>query len=132
VLREDGILIATTRNEVRAQPPREDAAERSRNYVRQHWKYTESDISTAESCCGSGYACTPDSFSGFLDRLQTYSLCISGMSFQDAWNVDIERLQRCCVHVATAKDKLIPFCSYYLTDSKGRRFIDRDGAHLLK
>jgi hypothetical protein len=29
----------------------------------------------------------PDLF----DRLQSYSLCISGMAFQDAWNIDLER-----------------------------------------
>jgi uncharacterized radical SAM superfamily Fe-S cluster-containing enzyme len=57
----------------------------------------------------------------FFDRIQSHTLCISGMAFQDAWNIDLERLQRCCVHVATAQEKLIPFCSYYLTDSNGRR-----------
>jgi uncharacterized radical SAM superfamily Fe-S cluster-containing enzyme len=46
------------------------------------------------------------------------------MAFQDAWNIDLERLQRCCIHVVTAQQKLIPFCAYYLTDAGGRRFAD--------
>jgi 7,8-dihydro-6-hydroxymethylpterin dimethyltransferase len=49
------------------------------------------------------------------------------MAFQDAWNIDLERLQRCCVHVATAQGKLIPFCSYYLTDGNGRRLWGQMG-----
>jgi hypothetical protein len=59
----------------------------------------------------------PDLF----DRLQSYSLCISGMAFQDAWNIDLERLHRCCVHVASLQYGLVPFCAYYLTDSRGHR-----------
>ena len=61
-----------------------------------------------------------------FERIFSHSLCISGMAFQDAWNIDLERLQRCCIHVVTEQEKLIPFCSYYLTDSSGRRMY---GSH---
>ena len=44
------------------------------------------------------------------------------MAFQDAWNIDLERLRRCCVHVVTLDRKLVPFCAYYMTDSAGRLF----------
>jgi uncharacterized radical SAM superfamily Fe-S cluster-containing enzyme len=54
------------------------------------------------------------------------------MAFQDVWNIDLDRLQRCCVHVATAQERLIPFCSYYMTDAYGRKLIDLDTPHLLK
>lgn len=43
------------------------------------------------------------------------------MAFQDVWNIDLERLQRCCVHVVTLDKKLVPFCAYYMTGSTGRR-----------
>jgi len=54
------------------------------------------------------------------------------MAFQDAWNIDIERLQQCCVHVATAQKGLVPFCAYYMTDSSGRKLIDRIEEFLSK
>jgi 7,8-dihydro-6-hydroxymethylpterin dimethyltransferase len=52
------------------------------------------------------------------------------MAFQDAWNIDLERLQRCCVHVATPQKNLIPFCAYYMTDSKGERMMNPTGKFL--
>ncbi len=33
-------------------------------------------------------------------------------AFQDVWNFDTERIKKCCIHVATQEDKLIPFCAY--------------------
>jgi 7,8-dihydro-6-hydroxymethylpterin dimethyltransferase len=132
VLRDDGTLAPTTRNELRTQAPRPDAAEKSRDYVRLHWKYSEPGTAKADSRCDLEASCSMDSFEAFLDRIQSYSLCISGMAFQDAWNIDLDRLQRCCVHVATPQKTLVPFCSYYLTDSHGRRLIDAAAAGLLK
>jgi len=132
VLREDGRLIATSRNGVRTLPPSADAAEKSRNYVRLHWKYTEPKSLPSNSCCNSGSATQPDGFTDFIDRIQSHSLCISGMAFQDAWNLDLDRLQRCCVHVATPQKTLVPFCAHYLTDSKGRKRIDPTPFNLLK
>lgn len=38
------------------------------------------------------------------------SIAIHG--FQDAWNLDIERVKKCCIHIATSEKKLIPFCVY--------------------
>ena len=116
VLREDGRLIATTHFGRAQQASANDAAERSREYVKRHWKYYEFNPPAARETR------KPDG--GFLERLQSHSLCISGMAFQDAWNIDLERLQRCCIHVITKSGKLIPFCAYYLTDSGGGRLAD--------
>jgi hypothetical protein len=117
VLREDGTLIPTTNFALARQDVGENAAARSREYIRRHWKYNEPDAEHAneDSPLGSGY---------LLERVKNYSLCISGMAFQDAWNIDLERLKRCCIHVVTPRNKLIPFCAYYLTDSRGRRLAD--------
>lgn len=38
-------------------------------------------------------------------------MTISVHAFQDPWTVDVQRLKKCCIHVAMA-DKLIPFCAY--------------------
>lgn len=48
-------------------------------------------------------------------------LSISMMAFQDCWTLDLERLRRCCVHVASANGCLTPFCAYYLTSIDGKR-----------
>ena len=56
----------------------------------------------------------------FLAYAQSHILAISGMAFQDAWNLDLERLKSCCIHVVSPEGKLIPFCAYNLTDFQGR------------
>jgi hypothetical protein len=38
------------------------------------------------------------------------SIAIHG--FQDPWNIDFDRVKKCCIHIATADKKLIPFCVY--------------------
>jgi len=40
-------------------------------------------------------------------------------SLQDVWNVDINRVKRCCIHELTAEGKLIPFCLYNITNQEG-------------
>jgi len=110
--------MATTRFG-QTQPARgKSAAERSKEYVQRHWSYYESDDSSVRN---SRKADLVD----FVGEFQSHSLCISGMAFQDAWNIDLERLRRCCIHVITNNRKLIPFCAYYLTDSKGRRLAEQ-------
>ncbi|HHX13930.1 MAG TPA: radical SAM protein [Clostridiales bacterium] len=54
-----------------------------------------------------------DSFDGWLNKLEQRTLSLTAMGFQDSWTLDLERLKRCRVHVATSDGKLIPFCSYY-------------------
>ncbi len=49
-------------------------------------------------------------YSGLAD-FHKKSLYIGGMWFQDAWNLDLERLERCVIHYTTP-DGVIPFCSY--------------------
>ncbi len=48
------------------------------------------------------------------------SFCISGMAFQDAWNVDLERLRECFLHVLSPQQKLVPLCAYNLTGAFGQ------------
>jgi uncharacterized radical SAM superfamily Fe-S cluster-containing enzyme len=40
------------------------------------------------------------------------TLFLGAMHFQDAYNMDLQRLQRCGVHYATPDGRIIPFCSY--------------------
>jgi uncharacterized radical SAM superfamily Fe-S cluster-containing enzyme len=40
------------------------------------------------------------------------TLFLGAMHFQDVYNIDLERLQRCGVHYATPDGRIIPFCAY--------------------
>ncbi|HII05833.1 MAG TPA: radical SAM protein [Methanotrichaceae archaeon] len=40
------------------------------------------------------------------------ALFLGTMHFQDLYNVDLERVQRCGVHYATPDGRIIPFCAY--------------------
>jgi uncharacterized radical SAM superfamily Fe-S cluster-containing enzyme len=125
VLREDGTLIPSTHFNL-ARESGDHAAAKSKDYVRRHWKYYEPPrLVTLQNNSLS-------SMEIFLDRIKSYSLCISGMAFQDAWNIDLERLQRCCIHIIADEKKLVPFCAYYLTDARGRRIVDRVGGNAFK
>ena len=61
-----------------------------------------------------------DPFALFVHRVRSHSFSISGMAFQDAWSLDLERLQGCCIHVAASDGRLVPFCAYNLSASDGR------------
>lgn len=57
----------------------------------------------------------------FVTRTLTHSFCVSGMGFQDVWNIDLGRLKGCCVHMITGKGEVIPFCAFHLTSETGER-----------
>lgn len=70
-------------------------------------------------------ATAQDDFDRFLARARTHTFSISAMAFQDVWNLDLERLRGCCIHVATPDNRLIPFCAYNLTSASGRSLYPR-------
>ncbi|MDR3566435.1 MAG: radical SAM protein [Syntrophobacteraceae bacterium] len=90
-------------------------AEKARGFVAKFWSRPgpEEKITNAPSLGG---------WDDFLERARTHSLCISGMAFQDVWNLDLERLKDCCIHVVDSQGRLVPFCAYNLTNSKGESF----------
>jgi 7,8-dihydro-6-hydroxymethylpterin dimethyltransferase len=120
-----GELIPLTRHDDEAAgccaptPAREGAA-RSRAFVARHW---------AAPAPQAGPQAAPGPSFGewdvFLARAQTHTFCISGMAFQDAWTLDLERLRDCYIHTASPDDRLIPFCAYNLTDQSGRALYRR-------
>lgn len=57
----------------------------------------------------------------FAERTLTHSFCISGMGFQDVWNIDLGRLHGCCVHMITGEGEIVPFCAFHLTSASGER-----------
>jgi len=64
--------------------------------------------------------------SSFVERLRNYTLSITGMGFQDVWNIDIGRLKGCCVHVVTADDQVAPLCAFHVTSNTGERLYKNE------
>jgi len=47
-----------------------------------------------------------------LESLEGQCFSIGCHSLQDAWNININRVKRCCIHELTIEGKLVPFCLY--------------------
>lgn len=67
------------------------------------------------------------SLDAFLTQ-RRHSFSISGMAFQDAWTLDLERLRECFIHVVSPDRRIIPFCAYNLTNSCGQALYRNTGA----
>ncbi len=61
-----------------------------------------------------------DSWDLFIKNLDTRGFTITCEAFQDVWNFDVLRTQKCRLYVATPEAKLIPFCIYNMTDQNGK------------
>ncbi len=118
VLLEDGELFPLTRpSPCCTQESGEEGARKARHSVSRFWappQIEEQAVRLEPSCPSLG------GWDQVLIRARTHAFCISGMAFQDAWNLDLERLKDCCIHVVHPDGRLIPFCAYNLTDSHGR------------
>ena len=85
-----------------------DFVEKTNKYTNKRWRFQpEKD--------------TGSDLMRFAMRTLTHSFCISGMGFQDVWNIDLGRLRGCCVHMITGKGEVIPFCAFHLTGENGQR-----------
>ena len=98
-----------------APQPAAAGAAKTRQFVAQHWGAGQNVVpinSIGVSAFGD--------WEVFLARAKTHTFCISGMAFQDAWNLDLDRLRDCCIHTVSPDGRIIPFCAYNLTDQAGR------------
>lgn len=87
-----------------------------------HTNRSEGDCSESSRSDGVRSDSDPNSLDAFLDYVRTHRFTLSAMAFQDAWTLDLERLRNCCLHVLAPgrHPRLVPFCSYNLTNSAGR------------
>jgi uncharacterized radical SAM superfamily Fe-S cluster-containing enzyme len=77
----------------------------------------------ASTACAATCEPTPpprDDLERFLARARTHTFSLSAMAFQDVWNLDLQRLQGCCIHVVSPQGNLVPFCAYNLTSNLGK------------
>ena len=111
-IREDGSLKALPRRDAGGSCC--TASDDSRVSVAEQW--------SGESCCCSaeGGMTEASAFDEFLSEVRRRTFTVSGMVFQDAWNLDLERLQRCHICEADARYGMVPFCAYNLTAADGR------------
>lgn len=93
-------------------------ASKNRKFVAQQWN----GASLGDPSNRGG---EENSWDNLLHELKTHSFTISGMAFQDGWNLDFERLKDCCIHVMSPDGKLIPFCAYNLTSTEGKALYRR-------
>lgn len=84
------------------------SARDNREYVARHW------IRPPAEPAPSGAFSEDMDFDTFLYRIRHGSLTLSAMVFQDASNLNIERLHRCTLHVYNG-GQVKPFCANYLT-----------------
>lgn len=96
-------------------------ARKARSFVAKRWAAPQNEELSREGNKGGKYVAdiNVNSIDAFLDRVEKYFLCISGMAFQDVWNIDLERLRECFIHVVSPDRRIIPFCAYNLTDKQG-------------
>jgi len=88
-------------------------ADQNRSFVARKWQRPDVDDTGNRQDVSNGEAGF-QSFDDFLQRVRSHSFTITAMAFQDAGNLDLERLRRCSLHVF-ADGRFVPFCSYYLT-----------------
>ncbi len=100
--------------------PAEDGAAQSRRFVARQWSQQKK-----EPCCQGGSPLSLGYWDVILERARTHTISVSGMAFQDAWNIDLERVRDCCIHVVDANGRLVPFCAYNLTSASGRSLYPR-------
>ncbi len=120
VLMPDGQLVPLTSHTPQksccCQPTlAKEGAEKARRFVAKKWSLPTDVIelqSIGEPSLGE--------WDEFLARVKTHTFCISGMAFQDAWTLDLERLRDCCIHTISPDGRLVPFCAYNLTNQHGR------------
>lgn len=94
-----------------------EGREKSVRFTARQWSLPMVD--SACNCVGQP-APPQDDFDRFLARARTHTFTLSAMAFQDVWNLDLERLRGCCIHVVAPDGRLVPFCAYNLTSNQGR------------
>lgn len=66
-----------------------------------------------------------DAFDRFLREANEMVFTVSGMAFQDAYNLDLKRLRRCYINEADPERGMVPFCAYNLTSRDGKYLYRR-------
>lgn len=69
---------------------------------------------------GTGAMTETSSLDDFLESVHLKTFTVSGMLFQDAYTLDLERLRRCYICEVDTERGMVPFCAYNLTAVDGK------------
>jgi uncharacterized radical SAM superfamily Fe-S cluster-containing enzyme len=97
------------------------AMQKNRNFVLRRWELKDDRVVPLQTEQGAGMG----EWEALVDRIKTHGFSITGMAFQDCWNLDLERLKECSLHVLSPEGRMIPFCAYYLSSSSGNALYKR-------
>ena len=107
IVEGDRLIPLTRRSEKTECCCRPIPAEKNQQFVGRRWKRM------SDSRQGKRQEET-DSFDAFLEQTAVNGFTITGMAFQDCYNIDLERLSQCSLHVYK-NGKVVPFCARYIT-----------------
>ncbi len=107
MLDRNGRLNAASDRRYFAKKKRSSASE-NREFVAGHWTGNTEEEKPAKDVADDM------DFDSFIYNMTHRSMTISAMAFQDAMNLNLERMARCSLLVYE-DGKLIPFCGKYLT-----------------
>nr|WP_321467034.1 radical SAM (seleno)protein TrsS [uncultured Desulfobulbus sp.] len=96
-----------------------EGREKSVNFTARQWSLPSLAMTTNGGCGCNDQSAPMDDFDRFLARARTHTFSLSAMAFQDVWNLDLERLRGCCIHIVSPEGNLVPFCAYNLTSHQG-------------
>lgn len=105
----DIVAITSTRNSCCCS--KDDAITHARNFIAKRFSATKERVLENSDF---------DSWDLFIKNLDNRGFTITCEAFQDVWNFDILRTQKCRLYIATPETKLVPFCVYNLTDKNGK------------
>jgi uncharacterized radical SAM superfamily Fe-S cluster-containing enzyme len=118
ILQENNELLAVNNPANCCGTEKADAgANKTKAHVSRKWSGKDLTVEKKRNVCLEDRK--KDEWDEILDRINRYSFSLSAMAFQDAWNLDLNRVKDCCIHVVNPKGQLIPFCMYNLTAKNG-------------
>ncbi len=103
----DGLLSLTPRERTSCC---KTTALQNRAYIARRWKR---DLAGEAVFSGQEETLDMNDLTTFLTRGRTHVFTLTAMAFQDRWNLDLERLNACSLHVY-ANGKTVPFCARYI------------------
>ncbi len=125
LLQKDGTVKANRKTEEDCccctAPKKGEAVEKAKKFVANRWQMPLEAVLAYEK----GELEDISNMESFLLYGKAFRFIITAMAFQDCWNLDLERLKSCCVHiVAQDGKKIIPFCAKNLTSLDGLKIYD--------
>jgi uncharacterized radical SAM superfamily Fe-S cluster-containing enzyme len=100
--------------------PAQEGALRTIARVSRNWAGPSQTMDSADTASRMPDPGQPIPLDEFIVLARQRTLSVSAMAFQDVWNLDMERVRDCCIHVVAPDGRLVPFCLYNLTSANGK------------